>query len=110
MNSFLKDSNENTLVLVTKDNITLKNEIVSWIAKRDVEDKDELKDIILPFFVNENDALDDEAKMIFQIVIQLKKIFNIVDRIHMNSEKLKIQFESWIEMANRRMESVPFLD
>lgn len=111
---WLKDDNTtspNTALVVTSGSCQGKKVLISeWIEQHLKNSKKEYPDVIIPNFVTYLSNENSPNSIIYKIIIKIREIFNIRQRLELSEEKLRINFYYWLDLASRKIKNLKYFD
>ena len=84
--------------------------LTHWIQRHVKNNKKEYADVLVPNFVTYLSNDNSPNAIIYKIIIRIREIFNIRQRLELSEEKLRINFYYWLDLASRKMKNLKYFD
>lgn len=84
--------------------------LTQWIRRHVADSRKEFPDIIVPSFVTYGSSENSPNSIIYRVVVRLREIFNIRQRLELSEERLRINFSYWLDLASRKMKNLKYFD
>ncbi|CAD8114961.1 unnamed protein product [Paramecium primaurelia] len=94
---FYKVKQNKVLLIHEKEGDDLQTMIAYWIQ----EHQQRNRDLIIPYFVEHENQ--NHYYAIYYILTKLRAVFNITQKVELESEKLKQYFEYWLNLCSREL-------
>ncbi|CAD8113421.1 unnamed protein product [Paramecium primaurelia] len=94
---FYKVKQNKVLLIHEKEGDDLQTMISYWIQ----EHQQRNRDLIIPYFVEHENQ--NHYYAIYYILTKLRAVFNITQKVELESEKLKQYFEYWLNLCSREL-------
>lgn len=112
--NWLADTNpnlENTALVITSEKNQGKKALLAhWIQKHINNKTKEYSDVVIPNFVTSLSSENSPNSIIYKIIIKIREIFNIRQRLELSEEKLRINFYYWLDLASRKIKNLKYFD
>ena len=98
------------LVITSADGHGKQAFIINWLQQHIKQSKKNYPDILIPSFITYYPGDSSANHIIYQIMIQLKEIFNIRRKLDLSEERLRINFYYWLDLASRKLQQLKYYD
>ncbi len=104
-------SNKNTPLIIKAAKFeSQKMLIINWMYAHIKNSSKDYKNVIIPNFVNYKTKESSFFFLIYNTIIKIREIFNIKQNVHLSEEKLRMNFEYWLDLASRKIKKHTFFD
>ena len=105
INRPIKDGEDNLpLVIEAEEGLGKKTLLVKWMEHHQNAVKQNFKDIIIPHFASAGGNNSNSFYAIYRILIKLRQVFNINQKVELLEEKIRKNFNYWLELCNTKAE------
>ena len=104
-----KDEDNKPLVLQLNDSVTIKTLLVRWMDSRQKAGQ-RFDDVVIPHFASAGGNHSNYFYTIYRILVRLREIFNIKQKVELVEEKIRRNFSYWLELCQQQMEKSVIYD
>ena len=106
-----KKSDKNyPLIFLTRKNEYQHDFLIKLISTHLQKSKKIFKNIFLPIFISHKTAETCPFYVIYNLLIKLRRIFNIKRRVDLSAEKLRLSFYYWLDLVSRKIQKIKYFD
>lgn len=98
------------LIIKTSKNQSQKTFLTNWIYHHLKNSQKTYKDVIIPNFVNYQTKQSSQFYIIYNTITKLREIFNIKRNVDNSEENLRMNFQYWLDLVNRKIMKNPYFD
>lgn len=93
------------LVIEAEEGVGKKTLLVKWIQYHENSVKQDFDDIIIPHFASAGGNNSNSFYAIYRILIKLRDVFNINQKVELLEEKIRKNFNYWLELCSQKADS-----
>ena len=98
-----KEEDNVPLVIDSEKGVGKKTLIANWINYHTENTKQKFPDIIIPHFASAGGNNSNYFFTIYRILIKLREIFNIKQKVELLEEKIRKNFSYWLNLCQTKM-------
>lgn len=104
-----RDEDNKPLVLQLNDSVTIKTLLVRWMDSRQKAGQ-RFDDVIIPHFASAGGNHSNYFYTIYRILVRLREMFNIKQKVELVEEKIRRNFSYWLELVQQQMDKSVIYD
>lgn len=99
-----EDEDNLPLVIQSQEGVGKKTLIANWIKFHQANTKQNFPDIVIPHFASAGGNNANYFFTIYRILVKLREIFNIKQKVELLEEKIRKNFDYWLSLCQTKME------